>query len=311
MASPARREFVESIVALKTACDDSSVRAQDATGRFLRKGLVVAAFNTLEGFVSARWSELANHANLGHTQFQDLPEAMQKRALERTLSVAAGEVRRGTFTLGETKAFLGAVGSSLRTVSGRLELSGLAGKWDGSNMGADDLTATLRTFHVETPWSSILELTSLFGYPSVDGTGAPMNLASEFRQLTRTRNEAAHEMGFNITSIQLRTIPPFINRVAFGYDVLASAAIDRLHRGDLDYLSDDKNVKVNGLAYFTVMDRGKDHAVYHPPVARARKVGKDGDALFNQTCTATSPDQFVVRTSVSGDVVDWMIHGAG
>lgn len=311
MTSAARRGFIEALDALEGACDVPNVLAQDAIGRFLRKGLTVAAYNTLEGFLSERWSELANYANSGHTQFRDLPDQMKQKTVHRTINGAREELRRSSMTLSEEITFASGVGSSLSAVTGGLQFSPLVGKWQGSNITSEEIIQMLRMWHVASPWKTILDVTAAFGYSSRSGTGAMLDLDSEFRTLTRTRNEAAHAMGFSITSLQLRTIPAFIARVGFGIDVLMSAAISRLHGGDRSYLEDDKSVSLGSLECFKVVRRKKDYALYRLPSARAQRVASDGDLLFNSACAGVSPGQVVVRLNEVDKVLDWSIGGPG
>lgn len=311
MSSLARREFIESLDALEGACDAANVRAQDATGRFLRKGLVVAAYNMFEGFLADRWSELAAFANTGHTQFGDLPESMQQKILERTVQGARAEFQRSTMTLQEKKDFSSRVGSSLMAVSSGLQLSDLVAKWQGSNVSSDEIAQILKIFRVESPWQSLRDMTSKFGYPALSGTGGVLDLESEFRELTRTRNEAAHVMGFNITSLQLRTVPTLISRVGFGVDVLLSAAVCKLQSGDQKYLRQSESVKVLSLDTFRVVERQRDYALFHQSHTRARRTDADGDALFNSACAAATLGQVVVRLNRQDQVRDWSVGGAG
>ncbi len=311
MSSDARTDFLEALEALEAACDASNVREQTSTGKYLRKGLVVAAFNTLEGFVAARWEELARFVNSGYLQFQDLPDPMQLWVLEHTLDVAHGDLSRSSFTLSETRDFAFALGSSLSAVTGGLRLSGFAGKWKGSNLHAGDLAEVLRRFHVDSPWATIRDTTSLFGYSAFDGAGKQLDLNQEFLQLSRTRNEAAHQVGFNISTLQLRTVPTFIRRVGLGFDILASVAACRLQAADQAYLANPRNVSVASLSYLSVVQRSRDFAAFRPGRSRALARGADGSLLFNSVCTSATTEEVVVRMDQTQNVVDWMVAGPG
>lgn len=310
VSSPARTRFLSALRALEQACDAPNVRGVDEVGSFLRKGLTVAAFNTLEGFLTDRWQELATYVNSGHTGFLDLPDDMQQSALERTINVARAELRRNQSTPAERIGFLARVGDSLAAVNSGLNLSPLVLGWEGSNLTSEDVVKILRLFHVDSPWVTMLELTSKFGFPAQSGAGA-LNLSDEFKNLSRLRNQAAHSMQFSITSIQLRTLPPMISRLGFGIDSLMSVASARLHAGDHGFLCDSKSVTTVSVAYSRVVERVRDFAVYRSANSRAKKTGKDGDKLFQSVSASADRGHLVVKQNVSGGLVDWSVGGPG
>lgn len=315
MTSQARKEFIESINALETACDEPSTKDQTAMGRVIRKGLTVATFNTLEGFIEARWRELTAYANTGHTQFQDLPEPMQLKILRRTLETSAGELRRSKFDLQDLTEFSKDLGKAMSTISDGLSLHHLAAKWDGSNISSGALTTSMKVFNIDAPWDNIRDLGAKIGYPAHDHENKPVKLNEVFDAIMKSRHRAAHEMSFNITLIELRAMPSLLLRVAFGFDVLASEALRRIQSGDEGYLKQSILVKAEDFSRFWVVEkRTRDFALHSYPRAansRAKRVDADGDALFSHASSSAAKGEFVVRLNESRKVLDWSIPGAG
>ena len=60
MTSPARDAFLAGLDACRNALDEPLVRDATPEGDFLRKGMTVASFNLLEGFVAAQRFKLTD-----------------------------------------------------------------------------------------------------------------------------------------------------------------------------------------------------------------------------------------------------------
>ncbi len=80
---------------MRQSLNSPLVRAGDAVGSFLRRGLTIVSYNLLEAFVAERVEEVAKHINSGISHFGDLPDPLQKAAtvdVVRVANLGSGQV---------------------------------------------------------------------------------------------------------------------------------------------------------------------------------------------------------------------------
>lgn len=316
MTSDARNQLITALRAVESACDEKCVKNKDAEGQILRKGLCVTSFNVLEGFVAQRWQELAKYANSGVTQFEDLPEGMRRKILERTLKVAAKRLSRIDKDDATLTSFMKDIGLSLSKTSGDLVLSDLAGQWEGSNLNQTDLTEILKMVHVGNPWESMREFTANFGFTSsTSASRLPLDLSQTFRDISQNRHNAAHDMNYNATLLQLRTLPSEIRRIAFGFDICASKAIQHLRNGNQEYLSDANYIASTDFDEYWVIEESEGEFISYFQTAGATKYDEGTQLRYADSLRSIQrrgrDHHPVIHLNSAGHVRNWSVLGPG
>ena len=307
MASPARAAFLGGFRAFQTALDEPSVRAANDTGQFLRRGLTVAAYNLLETFVIDRTSEIAAHINAGETQFLDLPERLQRRAITNTIAVANSQLRFDRRELSELRTYSLTLGGSLSTVGHALDLSPLTWLWPGSNMAAWDLRDALRFLHVDQPWQNLRRIAGRMSFVIDDFNGDALNFEAELAALAQERHRCAHVASYGVTTVWLRAVPEQILRYAVGFDALGSASAELLRRGDPHMLANRRWMHDGRVQLRFVRERGVDYAEYVEGRARAHRTGPDRSALLAAAAGRCGQGEILVEQARTKDVVSWSI----
>jgi hypothetical protein len=270
--------------------------------------MTVAAYNLLETYVDDRLSELASYVNTGHVQFIDLPERLQRRAIRNTLTVADARFGRGAIEMTELRATAASLGRSLGAVTTALELSGMTWAWKGSNMASADLSAALNSFHVQTPWESMLKVAARLRFATTDAiTGLPVKLNEDLDSLALERHKCAHVASHGVTTIWLRAVPVRILRVAASFDVLASCAASKLRSGDAAYFGDVNWLTADRVRIRSVQERSRDFAEYVEGRSAAYRVDRDGNALFAAACGRSQDLEACARFDSAGQLINWTI----
>lgn len=286
------------------------MRDAASVGSFLRRGITVAAFNLLETFITDRLRELASHANSGHTQFLDLPDVLQRRAIRQTIDVAHARLRRTSSSIEELRQFSAELGESLASVSALLSLSPFVWMWPGSNMGAQDYFDALKYLHVRNPRDAVLGLSGRLGFNTVSPTGEKISVDSELKDLVAERNRCAHTASHQVTTLSVRSLPARIDRFAITFDLLASLSVHRIFLADSSFLGDPAWMDEARVGLRFVRARKDDFAEYIESSQRARRVGHDVAALIRTACSRASELEAVIVQDRSGVVTNWYIPHA-
>ena len=311
MTSLAREAFLSGLAAFQESLDEPRVLGKDDVGLFLRKGLTVAAYNLLETFVSSRLDELAGHVNGGVSQFLDLPEKLQRRAIVNSIQVGKSQISRAGIDLRELRTFSESLGKSLSAVNASLKISSLTWKWQGSNMGVDDYHAALRYFHVKNPWESVRLLAARLSFPTVDYLGDPIDQKQDLKELLMERHRSAHEPSTSVTALWLRTVPERILKYAVTFDLLASVAANLLRVGDSQMLSNEEYVDSKLISVRFVKARAKGFAEMLEGNTRASRVGDSLPTLLAAASTRCTQQQVLIEQSITGMTVTWSIPSVG
>lgn len=308
MTVTSRGSFLSGLQALRDAVTQPVVTAANETGAFIRRGLTVASFNLLEAFVSDRLTELAARINLGQTQFLDLSDRLQRRAITNTLNVATGHVRRQAFETADLRALSADLGQSLGSTGASLHLSPFTWMWTGSNMSPEDLNEALRFLHVRQPFDDMRQVATRLGFPGVDAaTGQPINLKEELLALAQQRHRCAHDAGHNITTVWLRAVPSWIIKYAISFDCLASQGARLLRDGDPGMLRNDQYVASTSVVFRFVRQRRTDFAEVLEGNSRATARGADRDAVYAGARGKCRAREVLVETTIAGEPVRWDI----
>lgn len=304
MPSQAREAFLRDHAALQEAVQNSVVASPGDVGALLRRGLTVAGFNLLEGFLEARLAELADHVNSGVVQFPDLPEGLQKKAVRGTLEVAQGRCRRADKSVSELRSLAQVVGESLATVSSGLRLSPFTWMWTGSNLKVADFREILTLFQVDRPWESTAALLDRVGL-------GPMDVKSALEDISRERHMSAHVSLHNVTPLWLRSLPSRVFSLAFAWDSLASVGANHLRIGSKDFLDDTKFIDKDFVAVRTVESRTGHVAELVEGRKRAVRRHHDVGAAWRLAAESCSAREILVDREAHGPISRWMIPAVG
>ncbi len=307
MSSDSREQFLIGLEAFRNATDVTEVRSSDRTGDFLRRGLVVASYNLLETFIADRMVEIASVVNAGSTQFLDLPESFQKRAIINTVAVANSQMRRGSSDLHELREHSREVGESLSAVGRSLSLSSRAWLWSGSNMAAEDYASILRLFHIGNPWKEVWSLAKRLSFRTEDYNGEPIDYFADLKTMARERHLCAHSASHGVTAIELRAIPSRILLFGSVFDLLVSCAAERLRDGDADFLSDNKMMdgSLVKLRFVRPRNRGNQYVEILEMQNRAKAVGTDMNSVVQVALRNCKKGEALVSQSQELDLLSW------
>lgn len=310
MTSASRTTFFGAMAAMEQAASEPCVVAGDPAGYFLRRGLMVATFNQLEAFLSDRLVELAVQINLGSLRFHDLPENLQKRAIQNTMAIAHSRVRTWREDVSSLRSYVQPIGAAIASVSGVATLSALTWQWQGSNMNTQGYADALRFLHVRRPFDELLALARRLFFP----IGSPLtsvSLEAELEDLIQERHRCAHDATYMVTSLRLRALPTQIVRFAATFDILASIGAYYLKIGHPPFLADREWLTNTRVALRFVRERRSDYAELREGSSRASRVGTSGDALFAAAAGRCHPHEALVRLDRAGTVVDWSVPIVG
>lgn len=308
MSAPSRTAFLAGVAALRGAVTEPAVLAADEVGKFLRRGATVASYNLLETFVLDRIDELAQRINSGQTQFLDLPDRLQRRAISHAIEVASRRLRRGEKPdLVTLRDYSSRLGASLSAVGTSLELSPLMWAWPGSNMAAQDLHSALRFFHVSSPFNSIRSVAGRLSFNVTDSSGQPLDFRDHLDALAKERHKCAHESTYGVTSVWIRTLPDWVLKFAVGFDCLASMGALAFRSGNAKALNDEDWIKPTSLKFRFVRARAGDFREIAEGKKKATATGADVEALYRGAHARCSMDEVLVEQTVALELVRWSI----
>lgn len=263
--SAARESFLSSLCSLEDAIELDSVRGGTPAAALLRKGLAVTSFNILEGFIVNRWREFADYLNRSTLSFEDLPASMKQDILRKTLTNAASKLRWSALAGDALDEFVEPLANQFSLGASRSVLSeySLSG---GSNVSGEDVKSSLAMLGANDPWGQMTELVEKLGIGSSDTNGNTVNLSMVYKDLSETRNGAAHDPDSTISYVFLRSLVPKVRQIALGYDIIGSAAATHLSTRDHSELARENLKKEKFvLNLFTIRCREKDWAAFRGP----------------------------------------------
>lgn len=221
---------------LRIACSADTVRANNETGRLLRKGLYVTTFNLLEGFIENRWKEIAFKANerngrffTFHTLFTDQRISIFKHCLE----VATRQLETCDST-----AFTAILNSvhELSDRNGTNMLPTNALSWTTSNASPDHFAETTKRIGLDKIWE---RLDSIYTFTVPNETKKKQNSVNDFRDLMKLRHSAAHDFQFEADPLRLNRLPAMLLRLSLAIDIALTCSADFLCSLNIDQVSSD------------------------------------------------------------------------
>lgn len=196
--------------------------AHNIRATILRNGLVISSFSLLEKYLQDRIDE--NIENLMRTSLSYVMLGDKLRKLLSLDAILGLGNRIGFVDKAERLAF---AEEHIFRLAGHptspIGYTGLGFSPKGSNVSADDLQALLSAFTIENPWQALGRIASATGATRV-------SLQSDFVNLARARNKAAHDSTTNTPTENLRTHIDTALLIGMGTDILLTNAVTALVR---------------------------------------------------------------------------------
>ena len=191
--------------------------------RLLRKGLAVAAFSHLEGYVRARLEELANILSTSQIPFSALDGKLQRYLLVDAVSGLANSLY--FVPKSDQQSFAAIELARLAGYSGPLRSYTAHGfSPRGSNVTSSDVSSVLGALGATgDPWLSLSQITSHLG-------ASRLSLATDFSNAARLRHNSAHSATFNVPTTDLQTQITSSILIGMSFDILATSYIDAHRR---------------------------------------------------------------------------------
>lgn len=279
LKSRSRTALLDGLSAFQKSVDNPLVRDQSPEADFVRRGLAVASYNLLETFIFDRCGELSAHINAGQTQFLDLPETFQKRAINNSIAVATQKMKY-VKDIKDLRLQSEDLGLSLSSVGRAIELSQYALVWPGSNMSEDDFGAALKVLGVTPPYELLHSMLSRLAFSVSDLNGQPIDLKAKLRDFADERHQCAHRASYGITNLVLRTFPDTIRSYALGFDLLATASAHLIHLGLIKHITPGSKFDPKEIRLRFVKGENKGYGEYKEYARRSsRRTANRDDAM--------------------------------
>lgn len=296
---------------------DASPKVQShltgSAARMTRKGLVVSAFNSFEGFVKSRFKELSDCVegyNKGRFLFEDIPEITQKDILGHVLKVTAnyvGGINRDT-DLNDVMPRMNDVGNFLLHASSRRLFSETIGWWSRSNISYPEIIGLLKRMRVKNPTTVLVLLLSHFRQIQSD------KLRDFIEHRFSLRHKAAHDSEYDCYNSDLDEHVLELRELAFVIDVLSTTAASLLACGDGVFFQKNLYITEGHFSrHWEIIPRDVGYAAYRvsgvnasPGSGRAYRVNCDLPALINAVKKSWKKGEYIVIKDNSYQI-DWWI----
>ncbi|SES41057.1 hypothetical protein SAMN04490244_11810 [Tranquillimonas rosea] len=197
-------EFFDAFAAIRSLIDepvliDNPMRggSHDLGARILRHGLSVSSFAFLEKYLQEAIKDFMPSASMTPVAYADMNDEFRRFV---SISAAEGLLNRASFKPRVDRiSYFEAEVSSLAKFGdtpAQFNWHGFSPK--GSNVYKEDVATALKALGVITPWAKLTRVTAELGSHRAD-------LASDFDNLSRTRNSSAHNPRGNIPTSDLGT----------------------------------------------------------------------------------------------------------
>jgi hypothetical protein len=210
---------IESLIQEEFSVDDAvGVSEHNRKATVIRNGLAVSLFNALEHFLRERYSELLSKLSATKLTYSDFPES-----LKQFLTVRAVGGLNGHLTRLERSERLSAFETHIEQLGGATlappRFSPLAFGYERSNINQSDISASLSAFGARHAWRLMASVCTRAGLNRLD-------LGTDFDNLSKMRNRAAHNASASIDSSSLTSAVDIVRGIAFGFDVICGRTID-------------------------------------------------------------------------------------
>lgn len=205
----------QSYGALRAATRNPLATERTELGRLFRKGMIVAAFNILEGFILERWEEVTISLESNRQKvltFSDLPNEKKLSILKHHMQLLTSNVPIFDDRLQE---FL-ATSEVLDPKTNRLFPKSTFMP-QGSNISEGSLTSAFELCAIKSPWqqmNSVLRFTFQHA--------RHVDAKKRFETFLNLRNKCAHNSSAPAEVGLFRSIPTLLISLSFSFDILIS-----------------------------------------------------------------------------------------
>ena len=201
--------------AIKAATQNPLASERSELGRLFRKGMIVAAFNALEGFILERWEELTVSLESNRQKaltFSNFPRQSKEALLKHHMGLLISKVPRFDDRLKEFVATTEVLDPQTNTLFPKSTFMP-----QGSNISSSSLSDSFALCGIKDPWvqmNSVLRFT----FPHTGGVKSK----ERFEWFLNLRNQCAHDSSAPADVIEFRTIPKALLDLSFCFDILIS-----------------------------------------------------------------------------------------
>ena len=284
-----------------------------SAARMIRKGLVVSAFNSFEGFVKSRFKELSDCVegyNKGHLLFENIPEKTQKDILGHVLKVSAnyvGGINNDT-DLNDVMPRMNDVGNFLAHSSSKRLFSETIGWWSRSNISVEEIFQLLKRMRVKDSTAILALLLSHFKTLNQD------KISKFIKYRIGMRHNAAHEPTYDCQNSDLDDHVLDLRALAFAIDILSTTAASLLACGDGVFFQKDLFItEDNFRRHWEIIPRDADYAAYRVSgvnaslgSGRAYRASRDLPDLISAVKKCWKKGEYIAIKNKSGQI-DWWI----
>lgn len=307
MTSTGRSTFLDRLRILANALNDPLLIDKPITdvehnerARYLRNGLSIIAFNTLEDFIKKRIEELLYKISNSATPFNSLPEKLQTSILLNSLkgihSIGSRKHKNGE----DWKLFIQQEVVKLTSVAASpYQASALGYGSEKSNIDQADIPTFLASFQVKGGWDSIEQITNLIGCSLM----AP---GTFFSNAAARRHNAAHNPLASALHPDIEQYCISVKALALAIDFLLSRAAKYIIANDANYLINKKKVEPTDVAFrfirrinsgFVEMSQNNTKGI--------ARFANETDAINSLTSRANYQNQMIVVVDYPGKVLNW------
>lgn len=201
--------------AIKMAMQNSLAVERSELGRLFRKGMTVAAFNALEGFILERWEEITLSLESNRQKaltFSNLSKQSKEDLLKHHMGLLISNVPRFDDRLKEFIATSEVLDPHTNTLFPKSTFMP-----QGSNISDGTLSTSFALCGIKEPWKQ-MNSALVFTYPNVGN----VEVKKRFSSFLKLRNKCAHDPSAVADVNEFRTVPNSLLSLSFSFDILIS-----------------------------------------------------------------------------------------
>lgn len=222
----AHRELLDAVRGVRSAIGNRELQEDEALKKVVARGIYIGAFNFLEGYIQARWSEACSVLNnlsplyldkfdagvqeeMIRSQISHLPKKLPPDKVDRTEGPVFAEVCERLHLL-------------LDSISGKRHFAVSSDLFRplGSNVQADQLISAFKLIGINAKGAFGKLARQLFAGVDLGGrTALPLDA---FDELSRMRHQAAHDPSFDGQTVLFSKVEHNILLYALCFDIIIS-----------------------------------------------------------------------------------------
>jgi len=228
--SAARTKFLGRLDSFRHASEKPDLRnsslannLENEASRYLRNGLQIMIFCSVEDFLRERIVELLAQPRFAGVRFQNLPSELQRILMLDSTEAMINNLKYEQSISGDTiSSFVREIVIISQSASENMPYSKFAFGRNKSNISFDDIDNILKAFNVSSPATGISSISMRAGFTIA---GGPKN---NFTNLAKKRHSAAHDSQCAIELTDLDESIKFGLAFGMSFDILATVAVINL-----------------------------------------------------------------------------------